>query len=173
MKKIRFGGFWATSALLVFAIGAFASGKDDNAKPASGFAQLIPLVGEWQGVNGHGTPVKLTYTMVSNGTALMERMQPSNEAEMITMYSADGDRIVVTHYCSAGNQPQMQTAAITGPTQKFDFTLVRVTGLKSPAEGHMVRLVLMMVDKDHLTQEWTFEENGKAQSDVFRYTRKS
>jgi hypothetical protein len=173
MKKMRFCGFSAASILLVFAIGGLASRKDEKAKPATGFAQLIPLVGEWEGTSGSGAPVKLTYTLVSNGSALMERMQPSNEAEMITMYSADGDRIVVTHYCSAGNQPQMQTAAITGPTQKFDFTLVRVTGLKSPAEGHMVRLVLMMVDRDHLTQEWTFEENGKAQSDVFRYTRKS
>jgi hypothetical protein len=173
MNKIGFAGFSAASILLVFAGGALASRKDEKAKLATGFAQLIPLVGEWEGTSGSGAPVKLTYTLVSNGGALMERMQPSNEAEMITMYSADGDRIVVTHYCSAGNQPQMQTAALSSPTKKFDFKLVRVTGMKSPGEGHMVRLVLMMVDKDHLTQEWTFEENGKAQSDVFRYTRKS
>jgi len=173
MKRIKLAGLLAAGIPLAMAIGAYASGKDDKAKPTSGFAQLIPLVGEWEGTSGNGSPVKLTYTLVSNGTALMERMEPSKEAKMITMYSADGDRIVVTHYCSAGNQPQMQTAALSGPTKKFDFTLVRVTGLRSPEEGHMVRLVLMMVDKDHLTQEWTFEQNGKAQSDVFRYTRKN
>src|ERR1043166_8606704 len=71
---------------------------------ALAFDQLKTLVGEWEGKNSSGS-VKITYTLVSGGTALMERMQPSNEAEMITMYSADGDKIVVTHYCSEGNQP--------------------------------------------------------------------
>jgi Tfp pilus assembly protein PilW len=173
MRKSKLAAFLALGAVTIIGFGAYASAKNEKAKPLPGFAQLIPLVGEWEGTSGSGASVKLTYTLVSNGSALMERMQPSNEPEMITMYSADGDRIIVTHYCSAGNQPQMQSAAITGPTQKFDFTLVRVTGMKSPSEGHMVRLVLMMADKDHLTQEWTFLGNGKTQTDVFRYTRKS
>jgi hypothetical protein len=103
----------------------------------------------------------------------MERMQPSNEPDMLTMYSADGDHILVTHYCSAGNQPQMQSAAITGPTQKFDFSLIRVTGLKKADDGHMIQLVLTLVDKDHLTEEWTYVENGKRQTEKFYYSRKS
>jgi hypothetical protein len=163
----------ALVTVAILCLSAYTPANDAKSKPGSGFAQLIPLVGEWEGTSGSGAPVKLTYTLVSNGSALMERLQPSKEPEMITMYSADQGRIIVTHYCSAGNQPQMQTAVITGPTNRFDFKVVRVTGMKSPEEGHMVRLVLMIADKDHLTQEWTFLENGKAQTEVFRYTRKS
>ena len=33
--------------------------------------------------------------LVAGGSALMERLQSANEPEMITMYSADGDHIVV------------------------------------------------------------------------------
>jgi hypothetical protein len=91
---------------------------------------------------------------------------------MITMYSADGDHIVVTHYCSAGNQPQMTSATLLGKPQKFSFSLVRVTGMKTEAEGHMVGLVLSIVDKDHLTQEWKYQANGKVSADLFQLKRK-
>lgn len=172
MKGNKLAAIAAVGALGLFAAGSYGS-TNDKAKSASGIEQLVPLVGEWEGTTEGGSSVKLTYTLVSNGTALMERMQPSNEPDMLTMYSADGDHILVTHYCSAGNQPQMQSAAITGPTQKFDFSLIRVTGLKKADDGHMIQLVLTLVDKDHLTEEWTYVENGKRQTEKFHYSRKS
>ena len=27
--------------------------------------------------------------------------------DMISMFNLDGDRVVLTHYCAAGNQPRM------------------------------------------------------------------
>jgi len=140
-----------------------------NESPA--FDRLKALVGEWEGRN-QGGPVKITYTLVSGGSALMERLQPANEPEMITMYTADGDRILVTHYCSQGNQPEMATGAMKAKADKYSFSLVRVSGLKSPEEGHMVGLVLTLVDRDHLTQEWKYTDKGKTQAEVFEYTRK-
>jgi hypothetical protein len=92
---------------------------------------------------------------------------------MITMYTVEGDHLRVVHYCSMGNQPEMETASVNGRPQKFTFELKTVKGIKKPDEGHMTSLVLTMVDKDHLTQEWTFLENGKKQSNLFKYTRKS
>jgi hypothetical protein len=136
-----------------------------------GFDQLKTLVGEWEGTNGGG-PVKVTYTLVANGTALMERLQPANEPDMITMYSADGGHVVVTHYCSGGNQPQMVAQATTEKTEKLSFTLVRVTGLKTPDEAHMVGLVLTLSDKDHLTEEWKYRSKGKTSANLFQLTRK-
>ena len=90
---------------------------------------------------------------------------------MITMYSLDGDRIVVTHYCSAGNQPTMQTVPLSSATGKYDFSFVRVAGTNSPGEGHMVALSLSIPDKDHLTQVWTFQDHGKSMSSTFTYFR--
>src|SRR5262245_19361274 len=138
---------------------------------ALAFDQLKALVGEWEGTNAGGR-VKLTYTLVSGGTALMERIQPSNEAEMITMYTADGDKIVVTHYCSEGNQPSMRTETLKGVANKYSFSLVSVSGLKTPDAGHMTGLVLTLVDKDHLKQEWTYWNKGKTATDAFEFVRK-
>ena len=154
--------------LAAIAAGA-ATANNEKTTGALAFDQLKALVGEWQNANGS---TKITYTLVSGGTALMERMQPSNEAEMITMYSADGDKIVVTHYCSEGNQPSMKTETLKGIANKYSFSLVSVSGLKSPDAGHMTGLILTLVDKDHLKQEWTYWNKGKTDTAAFEYSRK-
>jgi hypothetical protein len=160
--------------VLVVAIFAGSAARilaNEKAMGALAFDQLKALVGEWEGTNTGG-PVKITYTLVSGGTALMERMQPAKEAEMITMYSADGDKIVVTHYCSEGNQPSMKTETLKGIANKYSFSLISVSGLKSPDAGHMTGLVLTLVDKDHLKQEWTYWNKGKTATDTFEFRRK-
>jgi hypothetical protein len=157
-------GLLVACAAMAVAVGPAQAGNESAA-----FDRLKALVGEWQGKNG---AVKITYTLVSGGSALMERMQPANEPEMITMYSADGDRILVTHYCSQGNQPQMESGAMKAKSDKYSFAFLRVSGMKSPDEGHMVGLVLTLVDKDHITQEWKYMDKGKTSAEVFEYTRK-
>ena len=170
---IRFRFFIGVFLGLVLAGLAVERGiANEKVKSAAAFERLISLVGEWEGKNSSGQ-VKATYTMVSGGTALMERLQSANEPEMITLYSLDGDHLMVTHYCSSGNQPQMKTAAITELSGPYAFKIVQVSGMKTPDEGHMTGLVLTMPDKDHLLQEWSFTAKGKTQSDVFRFTRKS
>jgi len=171
MRGFKF--VWISSLLVLAAMTSGAAGIIANEKTtgALAFDQLKALVGEWEGKN-EGGPVKITYTLVSGGTALMERMRPANEAEMITMYSADGDKIVVTHYCSEGNQPSMKTETLKTRANKYSFSLVSVSGLKSPDSGHMVGLVLTLVDKDHLKQEWTYTDKGKTSTNSFEFRRK-
>jgi len=170
MHASRILGIGVLAAVLL-AMGAPKAFANEKTTGALAFDQLKALVGEWEGTNS-GYPVKVTYTLVSGGTALMERIQPSNEAEMITMYTADGDKIVVTHYCSEGNQPSMRTETLKGVQNKYSFSLISVSGLKSPEAGHMTGLVLTLVDKDHLKQEWTYRNNGKTTTDAFELKRK-
>ena len=157
--------------LLALAIGPSAT-ANEKAKSAAAFERLISLVGEWEGTNSSGQ-VKATYTLVSGGSVLMERLKSGNEPEMLTLYTLDGDHLLVTHYCSMGNQPQMKTAAIMELSDSLSFKIVQISGLKSPDEGHMTALVLTMPDKDHFTQQWTFQDKGRVQSDLFKFTRKS
>jgi hypothetical protein len=170
MRATRTLGMGVLVAAMTVA-GGVARANNEKTSGALAFDQLKTLVGEWEGKNAAG-PVKITYTLVSGGTALMERIQPANEAEMITMYSADGDRIVVTHYCSEGNQPSMKTETLKGIANKYSFSLVSISGLKSPDAGHMTGLVLTLVDKDHLKQEWTYWNKGKSGTEAFEFSRK-
>ena len=160
--------------LLSLSLCVFAAAQEMHpaARSTPAFDQLKSLAGDWEGTNAQGSKVSLTYQVVANGSVLMERLKSADESEMITMYSLDGDHIVVTHYCSAGNQPTMQAPAATAPAGKYDFSFVRVSGTKTPDEGHMVTLSLTLSDKNHLTQVWTFDDHGKSMVDTFTYTRK-
>lgn len=158
-------------AAIVFAL---AGGSTEaQTKLAGGFDQLKSLVGEWDGTNADGKSVHVAYQMVSNGTALLERLKTPDESNMVTVYTSDGDRVAVTHFCAIGNQPQMRTPAVTGETKQFSFAFVRATNLASANAGHMDHLVVTLQDKDHFAQEWTWKENGKTKSEVFRFARKS
>jgi hypothetical protein len=161
-------------ALIVYAMHSVAAQEMHSAaRSTPAFDQLKSLAGDWEGKGSTGAAVKVTYQVVSNGTTVMEHLQPANEPDMLTMYTLDGDRLIVTHYCSAGNQPTMQTAALNSATGKYDFTFVRLGGAKSPDEGHMHSLTLNIADKNHLTQVWTFTDHGKSQSETITLIRKS
>jgi hypothetical protein len=137
------------------------------------FARLATLVGAWEGTQD-GVPIEVTYTLTANGSALMEQMKPANSPVMITMFTVDGDHLIATHYCSAGNQPQMATRTIDDlGTSGLAFSLVRVTGLKTPGDWHNTGLTVILDDKDHITQRWTYLDKGNAGTTVFHYTRRS
>jgi hypothetical protein len=154
-------------------IGASITSAAEKSNSALAFAQLASLVGQWKGVQGN-TEINLTYTLTANGSAVMEESQPAGEAAMITMFTVDGDRLIATHYCSMGNQPQMVTKPITEPSAKnLTFSLSRVTGLKTPEDFHNTGLTITMEDARHLTQVWTYEYKGKEGTNVFHFTRTS
>ena len=143
------------------------------ARTTPAFDQIKSLVGHWEGATPDGKKGNASYELISNGSVVMERLSAANEPEMVTMYSLEGDRILVTHYCSAGNQPTMQTAPFPAPNGKLDFTFLRLAGAKSPDEGHMVSLSVSMPDKNHLNQIWTFDDHGKTMTENLNFTRKS
>ena len=157
--------------LLVVAAGTLPAQSRAPASDNPSFDQLKSLVGNWQGKDQHGNVVHLTFELVSGGSVLMERNDSSNGAEMISMYSAEGNRIILTHYCSAGNQPTLATEVLSGASKHLDFSFVRATGLKTPEDGHMVGLSITLEDKDHLTQIWNYSDHGKKETDLFTFTR--
>ena len=136
------------------------------------FEKMKSLVGEWQGKSVDGNTAKVTYTLVSDNSALMEKLAMGGESEMVTMYHPDGDHLMMTHYCSAHNQPRMRSQKVSMETKNIIFDLVDVTNLSTPDAGHMKKLVLSFVDQDHFTQEWTWREKGKENTVVIRFERK-
>ncbi len=144
----------------------------EKSKSAVAFERLSSVVGEWKGVQD-GTDITLTYTLTANGSALMEEFRPAQGPVMMTMFSVDGDHLIATHYCAAGNQPQMATQRITDPQNKvLVFSLVRVTGMTTPEDWHNTGLEVLLEDKDHLTQRWTYLYKGKSGTTVFHFARK-
>lgn len=151
-------------ALLVALVAGQAwAGDGDEA-----WKSLKGLAGVWEGANGKAT---LTYTVVSGGHAVMERLQPpGTEPEMITMYHRDGDALVATHYCSAGNQPRMRAAQPGAQVMEFKFQ--DITNVRKKGETHIKDLTLKLKDAEHLTQIWNGITGDKEEAMTFEWTRK-
>ena len=91
----------------------------------------------------------------------MESIREPDGSEMMTVYHPDGSRLVMTHYCSSGNQPRMRAEGLSAEGKKLAFAYVDVTNLSSPDSLHMVRLAMTFDDANHFTEEWTSLEKGK------------
>jgi hypothetical protein len=157
------------TALLVLATAAVPAAPATH--PA--WEKMKSLAGEWSGTMSHEgqeMPVSVSYALVSSGTSLMERLTTPDGSDMVTMYHPDGSRIMMTHYCSGGNQPRMRTETSSADSIAFDF--VDATNLASPKAEHMRKLVVKFQDADHFTQEWTHRKDGKDETGVFKYARK-
>ena len=145
--------------------------KEFDAKAA--FEQLKSLAGEWQGQakeTGEGADVKVLYKVTANGTAVVETILPGTPHEMITVYHLDGKKLMLTHYCAAGNQPRMVLNRKSTP-QQLEFDFAGATNLKSSKEGHMHALRIRFDVPGQLTGEWDYFKDGKKQ-DCTRFTLK-
>src|SRR6202789_973481 len=158
------------TAMIVLSLGTLHA--QTPSKPAGGFDRLKVLAGEWQGTDESGKPVTSTFRLVSNDTALEETFQRDKDHQMVTMYTPDGSRVALTHYCSKGNQPRMETPAVTATTDEFVFAYTGATNLASPEDAHLHRLVLQVDDADHFTETWTIREKGHDTKMTFNFTRK-
>src|SRR5437868_7001160 len=122
------------AAVALMLIGAATAPAVEKPNSVLAFEHLTALVGEWKGTQD-GTEMKLTYTLTADGSALMEEFR-AGKTVMVTMFTVDGDHLIATHYCSAGNQPQMMTKAISDPSAKsLTFALSHVTGMKALGIG--------------------------------------
>jgi hypothetical protein len=133
------------------------------------FDKLKKLEGEWQGVKPDGSKVTATYKVMSGGTAIIETMEPEGEPDMITVYHMDGDKLMLTHYCSAGNQPRMIASVTEGGN--LDFRFKDATNLKDKSEGHMEGLKIVFTDDGHFNQVWTWSKSDEEMPTTFKYER--
>jgi hypothetical protein len=166
----RYGG----SVLLVLAISVLSlqSGSAQSNRVAAGFERLKSLAGDWQEKDPDGNDLKVSYRVVSGGSALVETIENAKEPSMVTLYHVDGERLMVTHYCSSGNQPRMVAEAPIGEIKILNFKFFDVSNLSNPSEGHMRNLAITFHDQDHIKQVWTWRMDGKDQMTTFDLVRK-
>jgi hypothetical protein len=160
MKTMRTAVFMALALSTIL-----AAGETDAQKS---FEKLKALDGTWEGKTSDGRSVRVSFRTTSNGSALMSEIM--GDENMITMIHLDGDRLLLTHYCGAGNQPRMKaTTSPDGKTITFDF--VDATNLANPQAGHMQRVTFSIPDTNHHSEEWIFLQNGKEARERFDLQR--
>jgi hypothetical protein len=138
------------------------------------FEELKKLVGQWEGKTKMGDkemPVTITYELTAGGSAVLERLFPGTPHEMISVYTAEGDKVAMTHYCAVGNHPKM--ALKKADAKSLAFEMAGTEGLQSANEMHMHAMTVAWTDADHIRESWTSFDGGKKKEDtVFELTRK-
>jgi hypothetical protein len=172
--------------LMSFATAAFAQSDAETysahaaSKPVAksdaqvSFTLLKALAGTWQASSvtldppqpemGSGMPMQVSLRVTSRGNALVHEMgdmgnsgDPTLHDHPVTMFYLDGDRLLLTHYCDAGNRPRM--AARTPPDGKtVEFDFVDVAG--GTQHGHMHHAVFTIIDAKHHIEDWTYMMPG-------------
>lgn len=129
------------------------------------FAQIKSLAGTWEGTltttpasEYQGRHLQVQLRVTSSGNAVMHEMKvPGEPDDPITMLYVNGNRLVLTHYCDAGNRPRM-TAKASADGKTITFDLTDVSGSKR--YGYMEHVVFTAIDASHHTEDWTFLERG-------------
>jgi hypothetical protein len=131
------------------------------------FDQLKTLEGSWEGKNAQSMPIAVSFKNVSGGSAIMSEIHGHGSEDMISMFHLDGpNRLMLTHYCGAGNQPRF-TGSVSPDGKTVTFDYLDATNLAAPDAGHMQRVVFTVVDNNHHTEEWTFADHGKEMKEFF------
>src|ERR1700751_2425116 len=165
MKSLR---LLLSIVLIAFSPVAFA-----QSGPQKSFDSLKALAGNWEGPvtilpkdsgMGENTTMQISLRVTSRGNALVHEMKEAGKPEdptrydhPVTMLYLDGDRLLLTHYCDAGNRPRM--AARTSPDGKhIEFDFVDLSG--GTEHGHMDHAVFTIVDPNHHIEDWTYMMPG-------------
>jgi len=156
--------------LFVAAILAASASAQTDAEKA--FATIKNMPGTWEQKAPDGKVLQVTFKVVSGGSAVMSEIVGQGAEDMISMFNLDGpDKLLMTHYCGAGNQPRMQ-ASVAPDGKTITFNYVDATNLATPDAGHMQKMVLTVLDENHHTEAWTFLDHGKEMKESFDLRRK-
>lgn len=125
------------------------------------FENMKILAGSWQGTI-MGISINVTIRLASSRTAILHEATtgggrpPDHE---ITIFYVEGDRLLATHYCDAGNRARFEgKMSPDGKTSEFSF--LDVAG--STRGGLLKRMAFTMIDANKHVIDITFvKPDGK------------
>ncbi|MBS0204440.1 MAG: hypothetical protein JSS49_16170 [Planctomycetes bacterium] len=145
---------------------AFGEEKHDHVSTAPrnpGLEKMKTLVGTWVSADKDGKPTDEVVSVIkltAGGSAIHETLFPGQPHEMVSIYTADGPDLLMTHYCMLGNQPRMKASTKSlGNTLKFEFA--GGTNLDPKKDKHMHAATVTFVDADHYEVQGIGWENGE------------
>ena len=136
------------------------------------FSRFRSLEGSWTSTpdSPEMSPSTITYHTIANGSAVVETAFAGTPYEMITVIFMDSDRLLMTHYCAAQNQPHLIAREITDGSVRFITD--HVTNHADPDALYMGEAQWLFSDENHLkTRWWSFQNGEMGEPLTFNMTR--
>jgi hypothetical protein len=170
VKVMRLLHFTIPVVFLSFSVLSFGQAEQTQklTETQKAFEKLKALSGSWEGkvkttppmpeMKGDGGLMNVTLRTTSMGNALLHEMTGGGRPDdPITMLYLDEGRLLLTHYCDAGNRPRM-TGKLSADGKRVEFDFLDIAG--NTQHGHMRRAVFTFIDENRHTEDWTFMLKG-------------
>lgn len=167
-RRMRHGISVVLTALSMLAPRAMPAAE--RAEPPSpalakrAFERFVGLAGAWRESSTKGWSGRTEFRVLARGSVVLSLFDFDDAAPRSGMASAvhlDGDRLLLTHYCEAGNQPRLVATRISPDAREIELEFLDGTGMMSRNEGHMDRVVFRFRDPNRFSSQWTWFQNGE------------
>jgi hypothetical protein len=160
------------SLLLGLSVASYGDAKPGAKLPApptnAGLEKMKKLAGTWVAADENGKPTDQVVSVIkvtAGGSAVHETLFPGQPHEMVSIYTAEGPDLILTHYCVLGNQPRMKADPKSPPNQ-IVFRFAGGTNLDVAKDKHMHEATLTLVSDDRIELIGTGWENGAPAKDM-------
>lgn len=133
-------------------------------RAAAAFEKLKALEGDWNSYSTKGWSGDMSLRVIARGSAIVatSHFEEAHPGEtMLSVFHLDGDRLLLTHYCVARNQPRLEATELSPDLSTITFTFRDATNLASRDAGHMDKAVYRFGATDAFTSRWTWYQKGK------------
>ena len=158
--------------LVTLSSASYGDGKPAAKPPApptnAGLEKMKKLAGTWLAADKDGKPTDQVVSIIkvtAGGSAVVETLFPGQPQEMVSVYTADGPDLIMTHYCVLGNQPRMK-ADPKSPSNQIVFRFAGGSNLDPAKDRHMHEATLTFVGEDRIEVKGTGWENGAPAKDM-------
>jgi hypothetical protein len=169
IKQLRAAIVATALALLVVTPAALSQSKPGNEKKSTeasqvraAFERFKKLEGNWKGRSTKGWEEAVTFKTIAQGSVVASTSFDAHPNEtMMTLYHLDGDRLMLTHYCVAKNQPRLVATSISDDGKTVTFTFLDGANIPTRDRGHMDKAVFRFITDNRIRSQWTWYQNGK------------
>ena len=156
----------ACGLLLTLSQASFGGDKPGVKLPSpatnAGLEKMKKLAGTWLTADKDGKATDQVASIIkvtAGGSVVHETLFPGQPHEMISIYTANGPDLVMTHYCVLGNQPCMKADG-KSPSIQIVFQFTGGGNLDPSKDKHMHEATLTFIDDDHIEVKGIGWENG-------------
>jgi hypothetical protein len=158
--------------VLTLSLTSYGEGKPGAKPPAPptnvNLEKMKKLAGTWLAADKDGKPTDQVASIIkvtAGGSAVHETLFPGQPQEMVSIYTADGPDLIMTHYCVLGNQPRMK-ADSNSPSNQIVFRFIGGGNLNPEKDKHMHEATLTIISDDRIEVKGTGWENGAPAKDM-------
>jgi hypothetical protein len=108
---------------------------------------------------------EMTYEIGSKGSIVTEQF-----GKELSVFYRDGQSLLMTHFCNAGNQPRLRLRENTRPGV-FEFQMFDITNLQSADADHVERVVYRIIDDKTMDLEIVWKNGKSEESEKYTLTR--